>query len=127
AERVRGKIEALARPHVDMQIESIDKGILPGNFTLTGVVLKTRPTEADEKPAVIVVDELNLDIGLLSLLAGTASVEFDALVDGGAIEGELAASSDGVELEVSTEQLAMGAMPGLKAVFAGLPVDGKLD
>jgi type II secretion system protein N len=126
-ERVEAKLVSAFAPHVKVQVESVDKGFFPGNFTFRNMVIETRPKTADDKPATFVIDELSTDFGILSLLGGTASVDIEAVLGAGTVEGEIAASRGGVELEIETEKLAMGGLPGLQTLFAGLPARGGMD
>ncbi len=126
-ERVREKAEEVLGETHDVTIGEIERGLVPGRFYARNLIFKTRPEKPGEKPAVIVVDEIELDVSILSLLTGTISVDIEAALGAGSVTGAMSFSSDEIEVELSTKQLSLAGLPGLSVLFAGLPVDGGLN
>jgi type II secretion system protein N len=127
ASRLRARaVDTLSRKY-DVTIERVDKGILPGSLSFSGLVLKTRPKTAEEKPTPIVIDKVDVDVGVLSLLFGSVSVDLAAELGGGEIAVEIDVGSDELAVEVETNQLEVSTIPGADVLFAGLPAKGVLD
>lgn len=124
-ERLKTKVEQAASAKFEMTIGSAGPTLIPGGVVFEDVVIKTRPKDPDEKPAVIHIDELSADPSMLSLLTGTLAVDFDAEIGGGVVEGSIA-TGDSFELSVATESLPLGQLPWIAAAV-GIPIDGKLD
>lgn len=127
-ERLKGKlIESADRAGIELKIAELRRGFFPGKFIATTVIIKTRPDEPGEKPAVLVIDELEIDFGVLALL--TASMDVDALASlgGGELEAALSMSSDEMSVQIKTEQLPTAGLPGLGVVLAGLKLSGGLN
>lgn len=123
---LKAKVEQAASSKFDLTIGSAGPTIIPGGVVFRDVVLRTRPEDPDEKPAVIRIDELSADPSMLSLLTGTMAVDFEAEVGGGGvIEGSFA-MDDGMDLAVTTDSLPLGKLPWI-ATAVGLPIEGKLD
>ncbi len=127
ADRLRDKAVSSLNKDYDVTIESIEKGIMPGNFTAYGVVFKTRPKKLDEKPTIIVIDRIDANVGLLPLLVGKISIDIDAALGSGTVEGEISFSSSEISVDLATEQLDVASVPGLSVLFAGLPATGGLN
>ena len=71
--RVKEKvIDALSEKY-DVTIGDVERGWIPGRLYFNHVLLKTRPGK-DETPSGLSIERLEVDLGLLALLRGAASV-----------------------------------------------------
>ena len=129
-ERLRGKLIEVLSSKYDVSIAEVGRGWLPGQIVLEKIVLKSRPTTPDEKPTEIVIDRLEIDLGLdfnmIGALRKKVAVDFEAELGDGEIEGELDWSKSMVEVALATEALQLETVPGL-ATAVGLPMTGALD
>ena len=125
-ERVKDKLVETLSEKYDVSIVSVEPTFLPGGLILETVVLQTRPTQADEEPTTLFIDELRVDMGLLALLRGRADVDITAKMGGGSIEGNVVMGPDELALAFSTEALPLETVPGLRSAV-GLPMKGGLD
>jgi type II secretion system protein N len=129
-ERLRGKLVEVLSDKYDVSIGKVRRGLLPGDIVFEKVILKTRPTASDEKPTEIVIDrleiELGLDFNMIGLLRRKVAVDFAAELGDGEIEGELDWSRSMIEVVVSTDSLPLETVPGL-ASAVGLPMTGALN
>ncbi|MEO8704993.1 MAG: type II secretion system protein GspN [Kofleriaceae bacterium] len=142
--RVKAKIEELAGAKVDLTINEIDRGIMPGVFYLKGVSVKTRPKQEDLEKAYAVaepkerdkaiaqlsttlfIESLKVDIGLLGFLKGNASVDFDASFGSGSIHGTLAVSKDGTTMHIVGVDVPSQQLP-MREVLSNLPMSGTIE
>lgn len=142
-DRVRGKIEALAGSKVDLKIENIERGIMPGVFYLEGVEMKTRPKQEDLDKAyaitdvkerdnalralvtTIYVERMKIDIGLLAALGGTGSIDFNAVFGDGNIHGNITASKTNLELHIVGDEVPSELLP-MREVLSNLPMRGNV-
>ncbi|RMH39072.1 MAG: type II secretion system protein GspN [Deltaproteobacteria bacterium] len=127
ADRLRVKAIDALDDRFDVTIASVEKGWLPGRFSIYGMVLTTRPDKPGDKPTVIAVDELHASVGLLGLLRGAVGVDVEAQLGAGTVDGRVVWSKDGLDVDVDTSQLDLAALPSADAVFAGLPATGGLN
>jgi type II secretion system protein N len=125
-DRVKDKLIEVLSQRYEVQIASAGPTFLPGGMELESMILKSRPTRPGEEPTPILIDRLTVDVGLLSLLLGRVSVDLVAEIGEGSIEGDITASSGELAIEFSTEDLELGAIPGLRDAI-GLPMKGGLD
>src|SRR5690606_25113719 len=63
-DRLRGKAIEVLSAKYDVTIASAGRGLLPGQIVFEKIVLRSRPTQPDEKPTEIIIDRLELDLGL---------------------------------------------------------------
>lgn len=125
-ERVKDKlVEALSQKY-DVQIASAEPTFLPGGMVLESILLKSRPTEPDEEPTIVLIDRLRVDVGLLALVVGRASIDLVADMGDGSIEGNVSVSRSDLSVELSTEDLPLESIPGMREAL-GLPMVGGLD
>jgi type II secretion system protein N len=123
-ERVRDKIvEALAEKY-DVTIGAVERGWIPGRVYFKAVSVRGRPVKVGDVPGALNIQELEVDVGLFSLLHGTASVKTDAQIGSGHIKAAVAASTSGTEVEVTGEDVPSASLP--MRDFIGLPMSGKL-
>jgi type II secretion system protein N len=125
-ERVKDKLVEVLSEKYEVQIASVEPTFLPGGMVLESVLLKSRPTQPDEEPTLILVDRLRVDVGLLALLIGRASIDLVADMGDGSIEGNVTVSRSDLAVEFSTEDLPLESVPGLREAL-GLPMVGGLD
>lgn len=125
-ERVKDKLIHALSEKYEVSIISVEPTFLPGGLILETVVLRTRPTQPDEEPTTLLIDELRVDMGLLALLRGRADVDVTAKMGGGSIEGNVVMGPDELALAFATEALPLETVPGLRGAV-GLPMKGGLD
>ncbi len=123
-ERLRERLVAELSREVDVGIAEISPGWLPGRVTVTGVTITTRPANDDDKPRTLVIDEVDLSIGFLALITRTISVDIDASIGGGHLEGNVRTSSSGLAIDMRTEDLSLESVPGIGVVTGGAPIKG---
>jgi type II secretion system protein N len=123
-QRVKDKIVELLSDKYDVTIGDVEGGLIPGRMFLKAVSLRTRPTSASETATTFYVEKLEIDIGLLALLRGTASVKLDAKIGPGRIKGTIALSKDDTSIDLVGEDLPSASLPVREAL--GLPMSGKV-
>jgi len=112
-----------------LEIDELSPSFLTG-VDLEGVRFTKLATAApdgtiEEKPIVIQIDEVSARISLLSLLAGTTAVSFDATIGEGSIDGEFALSEEETHIEAELEDVDLRRL-GVLSALIGLPVSGVL-
>lgn len=129
-DRVKGKLIEVLGEKYDVTVGDVGRGLLPGQVVFEDVVLRTRPTKPDEKSKEIVIDRLEIDLGLDYNLIGAirqkVDIGFEVEMGGGEIEGEIEASRSLVAAHFETDALPLGNLPGV-ADAVGLPMTGDLD
>lgn len=125
-DRVRDRVIDRLSDKYDVTIADVHGTFLPGGMVLEMVMLKTRPTSPDEKPVVLLFQEIEIDLSLLELLVGHQDVDISAELGGGTIEANVEMSSSGIEVTVETDDLPLTNLPGVASAI-GLPVAGGLD
>ncbi len=139
--RVKEKLEVLASSKFDVQIREIDRGIIPGRFYLKDVTLRTRPSASDldrinalpdqkdrdtqlaQLVSTIYIERLEVDLGLLGLIRGTASVNLDAKFGAGSIAGNIAVSKSGTSVHIVGNDVPSQTLP-MREVLSNLPMSG---
>lgn len=129
--RVRGMlVDGLSKKY-DVTVGSVTHGFWPGQIEVNKLILRTRPTQPDQKPTEIIVDRATIDLGLdyaaLGLLLHKQlRADFDVDLGDGEIEGNVALAKSGLrELAVETDGLPLGSIPGVSEAV-GLPMSGPL-
>ncbi len=108
------------------ELEIVDLG--PSGLTglsATGVRLVKLPETPDERPVDVTVEEANISVGVLSLLFGTVSIDFDVAVAGGDISGSFAQDGTTTEIEAEIEDVKLRRVGVLRGML-GLPVTGNM-
>lgn len=124
-DRVKDKIVDALSSKYDVTIGSVDRGIIPGRLYFNAVTLRTRPAKADEVASTFYVERLEVDLGLLALIKGTASVRIDAKIATGHLKGKISLSKDATSVDLEGVDLPAANLPMREAV--GLPMSGKLE
>jgi len=128
ADRLEERLMTALNEKADVDVEDFSLSWLPGKVTATNVVVRTRPKKKDEQPRTVIIDELDVGIGLLPLITGTISVDIRAQSGDGVIDGTVEKSGEDLMFSAETEDMPIKMMPGLNVVFAGLPANqGTLD
>ncbi len=140
-DRVADRIEAMAAAKVDLHIGSVARSVIPGRFYLKDVTLKTHPTkeeldhamaiadpkERDKQLALasttVFVDEIEVDIGLLPLIGGKASIDFVAKLDDGRISGNFGISKSGTSVSIEGSDVPSERLP-MREALSNLPMSG---
>lgn len=129
-ERVKTKLVELLSEKYDVTIASVGPGLLPGQAVFEKIILRTRPTKPGEKPTEIIIDELEVDLGLdfnlFALIRKKAVIDFEAQLGGGVLEGYVDAGKSLVATSLNTRNLALNDIPGV-ADAVGLPMSGQID
>ncbi len=131
-DRLQDKIIAGLSQKYDVSIISIEPSFMPGTFVINTMVLRTRPKTADEKPVIVLIDEIEVDVGVISAVfwsidMAKIGVEIEAKIAGGSLELELEhdKGNNTVMLAAHTDMLPIGSMPGVREAV-GLPMTGGL-
>jgi type II secretion system protein N len=131
-ERLKDKLIAALSSKYEVSIADARPTLIPGGMVLERVSLTPRPDPGDdeepgeEKPVPLVFDRVELDVGLLALLTGRVHMDVEAEVGGGSIDGTIKYSKAGIDVELETEELPLGNLPGIKGAI-GLPMAGGLN
>jgi type II secretion system protein N len=141
-DRVKAKIEEALASKYDVKIGSVERGLMPGRMYLKAITLRTRPAasdvdrvnrieekvERDRQMATLVttffINEIEVDIGLLAALTGKASIDIEATIGSGTIEGNVTISKSGTEVELEGNSLPAQQLPMREAI--GLPMSGNI-
>jgi type II secretion system protein N len=120
--RVKDKlIEALSDKY-EVTIGAVEPGIMPGRVAFKTMTFRTRPEKADDVPTTFFIERLDLDLGLLSLLRGAASVDFVAKIGPGSIRGEVELSKQLTKVAIAGSSLPSALLP--MGELIGLPMSG---
>ena len=131
-DRVKEKaIEAMSEKY-DVTIGKVERGWMPGRVYFKAVNIRPRPTKPDETVTPFYIDELEVDVGILSLIGGTISVDLDARIGDrkvgfGNLVGTLKIEKFGrgsITADFDGNSLPGDALPMRQ--FIGLPMTGKL-
>ena len=131
--RVKDKIiEAMASKY-DVTIGSVERGWMPGRVYFHAFSIRSRPAKPGDVVDQAYIDKLEVDVGILSLLGGTISVDFDATLGDrklgyGNLSGSIAIEKFGrgtITASIDGDSLPSDAMP-MRALL-GLPMSGKLE
>jgi type II secretion system protein N len=123
-DRVKDKfVDALSSKY-DVSVGSVERGWLPGAFTMKNVILRTRPSKAGEVPKIIKIDELDIDVGVLSLIGGKMDIDIEARMGPGKISGTITVQKGRVRASLASKALPLSDVPGLASVI-GMPMGGR--
>jgi type II secretion system protein N len=131
-DRLKDKIIEGLNDKYEVSILSIEPSIIPGTFVINTMMLRTRPKTAEEKPITVVIDEVEINVGVMSAIfwsmdMAKVGVEIEAKIGSGALEVELEhdKGDNTVMVNANTELLPIGSMPGVSEAV-GLPMTGGL-
>jgi len=114
--------EALASKY-DVTVQDVERGWLPGDFSLINVKLATRPTKPGEVPKIIKIDRLDVEVGVLSALTGGVDIGIEAKIGAGYLGGQVTVESGLVSIDLASSNLPLSEVPGLDSVI-GMPASG---
>jgi type II secretion system protein N len=115
-------IEGL-KSRYDVTVGSVERGWLPGDFSLVKVKLITRPTKPTEAPKIISIDRIDIDVGVMSMITGSVDVDIDAKLGAGHIAASINLAKGRLRATVSSKNLPLSDVPGLASVI-GMPMAG---
>ena len=124
-DRVRDKVVEVLSAKYEVEINGVERGLIPGRVYFKAVTLRTRTTKADDVPTTFYIERLQVDVGLFALIGGKASVDIDAKIGPGHITGNIGLSKSATEIHLDGEGLPSGMLPMKEAI--GLPMSGKVD
>lgn len=124
-DRVRDKVIEVLSTKYETDIGDVERGLIPGRVYFKAVTLRTRPSKADEVPTTFYIERLKVDVGLFALIGGKASVDIDAKIGPGNIEGNIALSKGHTSIHLDGNGLPSAMLPMKEAV--GLPMSGKVN
>jgi type II secretion system protein N len=123
-DRVKDKIVEALSSKYEVSIGSVERGIMPGRMYFKAVTLRSRPEKAEDKPTTFYISELEVDLGLLALVKGTASVDIDATIGPGHLRGNVAISKTLTSIDLEGVDLPSASLPIKEGI--GLPLSGKI-
>jgi type II secretion system protein N len=123
--RVKDKIVEALSAKYDVTIGSVDRGLMPGRVYFNAVTLRTRPAKAEDVASTFYIEKLEVDLGILALIKGAASVRIDAKIATGHLKGTIAISKSGTSIDIEGVDLPAANLPMREAI--GLPMAGKLE
>jgi type II secretion system protein N len=120
-------VEGLAASY-DVKIGSVERGFMPGTFTMNKVTMYSRVTKAEEIPQVIKFESIEVDVGIFGLIGGSLSAEFEGSIGKGTLAGTVDFAFDGKSFTINAtgSRINGDAIPQLKE-YIGLPLLGKID
>ncbi len=122
--RVKDKIiEALSSKY-QVTIGDVERGIMPGRMYFKSVRLESRPEKAGDAVNSFYISELEVDLGLLALIGGKASVDIDATIGPGHLKGNISISKGATSLDLEGSDLPSASLPIKEGI--GLPMSGKI-
>ncbi|MBA3452467.1 MAG: type II secretion system protein GspN [Deltaproteobacteria bacterium] len=122
--RVKDKIiEALSAKY-QVTISDVERGIIPGRMYFKNVRLESRPEKAGDDVNSFFIKELEVDLGILALIKGTASVDIDASIGDGHLRGNISISKTLTSIDLEGVDLPSKSLPIKEGI--GLPLDGKI-
>lgn len=130
--RVKDKIIEQLSSKYDVTIGGVERGWMPGRVYFTAFSMRSRPAKAGDPVDQMYIDKLEVDVGILSLIGGTISADFDASIGDrklgyGHLTGSLEIAKFGkgtIVASVEGDSLPTEALP-MRALL-GLPMSGKL-
>ncbi len=130
--RVKEKIIESMSEKYDVTIGSVERGWMPGRVYFHNFQIRPRPSKPGETVTPLFINKLEVDVGILSLIGGNISVDFDATlgdkrVGFGNLEGSIKIASFGrgtITASVEGNSLPGDALP-MRSLL-GLPLTGKL-
>ena len=123
-DRVKDRVIELLADKYEVTIGSVERGFIPGRMYFHAVTMRTRPAKADEVATTFYLEQLEVDLGLLALLHGTAAVKLDAKIGAGHIKGSIALAKTGTVIELAGNDLPSANLPVREVL--GLPMSGKI-
>jgi len=123
-DRVKDKIVEALSAKYEVTIGDVERGILPGRMYFKAITLRSRPEKAEDTPTTFFISELEVDLGLLSLIRSTASVRIDATIGPGHLKGTIAISKSRTSIDLEGSDLPSGSLPIKEGI--GLPMSGKI-
>jgi type II secretion system protein N len=126
-ERVKDRLAAALASEYDVSIESVSPGLFPGRLRIKGVTLTTRPTSDGVKPVTLLIDHVDVNIGLLALLGKKVSIGIDAVLGDGEVTGRVERSDEEVVVDLHTKDLPLDSIPGVAVLTGGAPINGGLE
>ncbi len=111
---------------MDVQIENLSTSLFTGlGATAHHMVLRTRPSNPQEKVARYVIDKLQVRVGMWGLLWDRPTVRVSAIVDNGTVTVGYNQGFRESLVDAQVKDFALESLPALQAVI-GLPTTGVL-
>lgn len=128
-DRVKDKIIESLSSKYDVTILEVERSIIPGKMYFKSIALRTRPAKSDDPVTVFNIKELEVNVGLLPLIGGTASVDIDATIGDakngyGHLAGNISISKSKTAIDLEGSDLPSENLPMREAI--GLPTSGKI-
>ena len=125
-QRVRDKlIESLSAKY-DVTIAGVERSLVPGRFSLTGVTLMSRPSVAGQPVTTMYFKRVEVDLKLLPLLGKRMVAGLDVSVDNGSIAGSVELDGKTTIANFTLKRVPLATLPGISDAV-GLPMDGNAD
>ena len=140
-DRVKDKLVDVLSEKYEVTIGDVERGLMPGRMYFKAVTLRSRvdPTRtvntggdgmgsakvSAEVVSTLYIERLEVDLGLLALLRGTASVDLDATIGPGHIAGNVTISKGETSVHLEGTNLPAASLPMREVV--GLPMSGKIE
>lgn len=122
--RVKDKIVEALSSKYEVTIGDVERGIMPGRMYFKAVTLRSRPEKADDAVNTFYIERLEVDLGLLALIKGAASVDIDAKIGPGHLTGNIAISPTLTSIDLVGSDLPSAMLPMREGI--GLPMSGKI-
>jgi type II secretion system protein N len=126
-DRVKERLAAALSAEYDVTIESVSPGLFPGRLRVKGVTLTTRPISDGVKPVTLLIDHVDVNIGLFALITKKISIGIDAVLGDGEVVGKIERSDEETVVELHTKDLPLDSIPGVAVITGGAPIKGGLE
>jgi type II secretion system protein N len=127
-DRVKDKVAESLSEKYEVTVGSVERGIVPGRVFFKAVTLRTRPTKPEELVSTFFIKQLEIDVGILSMIGGTLSVDLEAQIGAGTLSGTVELHKFGqgdIAFDFKGESLPADALP-MRGLL-GLPMSGKIE
>ena len=124
-DRVKDKVVEVLSAKYEVEINGVERGLIPGRVYFKSITLRTRPTKPDDVATTFYIERLQVDVGLFALIGGTASIEIDAKIGSGHITGTIGLAKDETSIHIDGDDLNSKLLPMKEAI--GLPMAGTID
>src|SRR5438874_6479336 len=131
--RVKDKLVDSASDKYTITVSKVERGLMPGRVYFKGVTITTVKTKPEDISETFYINELQLDVGILSMIGGKVTLDFDATIGDkkegyGHLKGGVAVTKFGrgdITASIQGNGLPSAALP--MHALIGLLMSGKLE
>lgn len=130
--RVKDKLVDSASDKYTITVSKVERGLIPGRVYFKGVTITTVKTKPDDVADTFYINELQLDVGILSMIGGKVTLDFDATIGDkkegfGHLKGGVSVAKFGKgDITASIQGNALPSVTLPMHALIGLPMSGKV-